>query len=345
MALKQKNPRFKDVGGGQMNTGGAPIFADDFLTIQENARADSLNDYEYLRKKLPQIDYYQGVGNPDAPNFEAGLILSGLEYDNTDPQNPIISEGYILSGGEVCYFAGAQFNTGPTAQGLVYLFKGAESPVSRVFNDGGNKEILTSFVCSSELGSIGAQGPVMPVGTAITATDEVVVISCGTGSETYAESFCSKEAALNINTFGIKLNKNAWTNATGFATGVTLDASIMPFMVSRILPGNFTEIRGAVKIDFSTLTGPTPVLFNLSARSITMGSNLPIFARYTDDSLNRSEPPVVSINILGDVKLDDQGGSFPTSGTGILVFNSIIYGNNTTPADEYQYKENFLNIT
>ena len=163
----------------------------------------------------------------------------------------------------------------------------------------------------------------LPSGTSITASDEVVVLGITPGSFSGGNYF-SNRAALEIKTIAPKLNKSAWTAASSFATGVTFDSSIMPYMVSRVLPGGFTEIRGAVEIDFSTIPSPNPVLFNLSAVSINAGITVPVVARYSQEALNRNEPPVVGINLFGDVRLDDQGAGFPSSGSGVLVFNTII---------------------
>jgi len=337
--LKPKTPIFKSING-EMATGGAPIFADDLVRIQENERADNLNYFEALRRLLPPLLYQQGAGNPDAKEFENGLILSGLEYDYTNPAAPVVSEGYILSGGEVCYYPGGILSAG-VGQQLLYLYKGAAVNTQRVFS-GVSKDILVKYDVVVETSNFGTQS--LPTGTAITSADEVVVLGITQGV-IKGESYFTTQAALKIKEASEKLNRSAWTPATSFAVGVTFDSSIMPYMVSRVLPGNFTEIRGAVEIDFSTLPSPNPTLFNLSGISINAGVGVPVAASYVQDAFNRNQPPVVNVNLLGDVRLDDQGASFPSSGSGILVFNTIIYGNNTTPADQYEYKEDFLNIT
>jgi len=345
MALKQKTPRFKDIGSGEMNTGGAPIFADDFITIQENGRADFINSMEYYRRRLPLVQYYQGPGNPLAPEHEAGLILSGCEYDNTDPQNPVISEGFIYSEGEVCYYPGGTFNTGPTAPGLIYLYKGPESPISRTFNDGGSKEILTSFTCVAERGSIGATGPTLPGVTGIVSTTQAVVISCGTLTSTtsgYAETFCTIDAALKLSEMGARLNKNGYSNAVNFNTGMTLPVTDMPFMVSRILTGNYTEIRGAVTVDLSAMVGAEVRLFDLAAHAINTGYRVPLFVGLDFETFER---PSVYVNNAGEVYLvrPFSGSWYPSTVT--LIFNSVVYGRNTPPVDDYTYNKTFLDIT
>jgi len=345
MALKTKKPRFKVIGSGEMNTGGAPILADDIITLQENARADLLNELEYYRSKLPALMYYQGVGNPNAANFKNGLILSGCEYNNTDPQNPVISEGFIYSGGEICYFPGGTYNTGPTNAGLIYLFKGAETTVSRVFNDGGNKQIFTSFACTVETASVGAQGPQMPAGTAIVPTSEVVVICCGVNTQTIAESYFTKEAALGIITMGAQLFKPAWVSHSSLNTFVSFDATTMPYLVSRILKGNFTEIRGGLKINSATIGGGSNVrLATLSSHAINTGFSVGVFASWTDQSL---EFPRVCVTFSGEIRLQEPTGGWASlTGNPILIINAIVYGRNDAPAgDVYTFDSSFLNVT
>jgi hypothetical protein len=345
MALKTKKPRFKVIGSGEMNTGGAPIFADDLVTIQENARADFLNGLEYYRSKLPPLLYYQGIGNPTAANFKNGLILSGCEYNNTNPQNPVVSEGFIYSGGEICYFPGGTYNTGPTNAGLIYLFKGAETTVSRVFNDGGNKQIFTSFACTVETASVGAQGPQMPAGTAIVPTSEVVVICCGVNTQTIAESYFTKEAALGLVNLGAQINKPAWVSHLSLNTFVSFDGTIMPFLVSRILKGQYTEIRGGLKINSATIGGGSNVtLATLSSHSITTGASVGISASWNNQAL---EAPRVSVNLNGQIRLQEPStGWSHLAGDPILIINAIVYGKNTAPSEDvYTFDASFLNIT
>ena len=345
MALKTKKPRFKVIGSGEMNSGGAPILADDIITLQENARADLLNELEYYRSKLPALLYYQGVGNPLAANFKNGLILSGCEYNNTNPQNPVISEGFIYSGGEVCYFPGGTYNTGPTNAGLIYLFKGSETTVSRVFNDGGNKQIFTSFGCTVETANIGAQGVTMPAGTAIVAGTEVVVICCGVNTQAIAESYFTKEAALGIINIGAQLYKPSWVSASSLNTFVSYDATTMPFLVSRVLKGNVTEIRGGLKINSATIGGGSNVrLATLSSHSISTGTSVGIFAGWSDQS---KELPKLSINTTGDIRIQEPAAGWAhLSGNPILIINAIVYGSDTPPSgDVYTYDSSFLNVT
>jgi len=340
--LKPKVPRLTSIAG-KTDTGGAPFWSEDMVTIQENNRADLLNSFEDLRRKLPELLYYQGFGLPLVKEFENGIILSGCEYDNTDVQNPVVSQGYILSGGEVCYYPGGTYNTGPTAPGLIYLFKGAAAPVNRTFDDGNSKEMLVSYNCSVEVSFQGAQGVIMPGGTAIVPSDEVVVISCGVGSG-LAESYFSRQAALGIGAIGAKLTRNAWADAV-LGTGVAFDPPIMPYLVSRVRPDGYVEIIGAIKIDYAALVYPDPIIATLNgqAQNINMGSSLALWAKPQDQG--RVYESRVSINAAGEIRIEDGVPNFPASGLDTIIFNCLFWGRNEPPADQYEYKEDFLNIT
>ena len=73
-ALKPIVPRLTSIAG-KTDTGGAPFWSEDMVTIQENNRGNFLNSFEDLRRKLPELLYYQGFGNPLAKEFENGIIL------------------------------------------------------------------------------------------------------------------------------------------------------------------------------------------------------------------------------------------------------------------------------
>ena len=336
--FKTKVPRLKSLSG-KTATGGAPFFSEDFVTLQENARADLLNGFEDLRRELPNLLFYQGAGNPLLKEFENGMILSGCKYSNTDTSNPFISSGFIYSGGEVCFFPGGTFATGSVNGGLIYLFKGASTAVSRTFADGADKEMLVSFATTVEQGIWGANGPELQAGTAITATDEVVVVSLGVSIYFTAEKYFSKESAMRIYDLGVQASKSAYFSAT-LSAGVTLSTE-QPFMVSRILEGGFTQIVGSVDVDFSVVTGTVVQLFSLGSHEIT-GNSVSVSAGYTD--IGASSPNIIA-TFGGIIRIQrESAASYPT-GTKRISFNAIVYGKATVPTDTYQYKRDFLNIT
>ena len=342
MALKTKTPRLKDIGSGEMNTGGAPIFADDILRVQENNRKDYINTMEALRLKLPALLY------GSTQNFKNGLILSGCEYDNTDPLNPVLSPGFILSGGEVCFYPGGTYNTG-TSTGLIYLYKGAEAPVSRVFNDGTSKEILTSFTCTVETANVSGGALVMPTGTGITSTTEVVVISCGSTSavKNIGEDFFTQRAALKITDLSTKVKVPAFSPVT-VATNWNNQNN---FSGSRVNADLSTTIFGIFYRDFAgTPPGSTfDLVFTLSAggydfNTVTnFGNYIYITLRNTTNSI--FTPTALSVNTNGEIELLEPPAGWPTTGTYFFTVNATIIGSTTAAAFSYEIAPNFLDIT
>lgn len=311
-----------------METGGAPIFADDILRIQENSSADSLNFYEASRRLLPQLLTWDGAAN--TKQFENGLILAGCEYDNTDVANPVVSEGYILSGGEVCYFPGGTYATGATP-GLLYLFKGAISGTNRVFNDGGNKEILVDYSTVVEVGSVTGNGLELQAGTAITATDEVIVLQIGVANTFKGEDYFTLRAALNIPEFGIRLTEPTFVGAT-LSPNISI-GSALPYFVSKVNNDGTTEIRGSLIVAPAAQTAGTITVATLGAFNINSGATIEVFAG--NDA--------VGVNLFGAVLLNEPSGGWSGSNYEIQI-NAVILGSTTLPTT-YSYSNDFLNIT
>ena len=341
MALKTKTPRLKDIGSGEMNTGGAPIFADDILRVQENNRKDYINTMEALRLKLPALLY------GSTQNFKNGLILSGCEYDNTDPLNPVLSPGFILSGGEVCFYPGGTYNTG-TSTGLIYLYKGAEAPVSRVFNDGTSKEILTSFTCTVETANVSGGALVMPTGTGITSTTEAVVISCGSTSavKNIGEDFFTQRAALKITDLSTKVKVPAFSPVT-VATNWNNQNN---FSGSRVNADLSTTIFGIFYRDFAgTPPGASSdLVFTLSAGGYNFnlitnfGNNIYITLRNTTNS--SFIPTALEVNTNGEIELLEPPAGWPNTGTYFFTVNATIIGSTTAAAFSYEIAPNFLEV-
>jgi hypothetical protein len=119
----------------------------------------------------------------------------------------------------------------------------------------------------------------------------------------------------------------------------------MPFLVSRVLKGNVTEIRGGLKINSATIGGGSNVrLATLSSHSISTGTSVGIFAGWSDQS---KELPKLSINTTGDIRIQEPAaGCAHLSGNPILIINAIVYGSDTPPSgDVYTYDSSFLNVT
>ena len=249
--LKTKQSKFKEISG-KMDVGGAPIFNNDIIKLQQNSDADFVNSNEHYRRRLPALMYYNGPGNPLIKNFENGLILSGLTYFTVDASNSTINPGYFLSGGEVCYYAGGTFAT-PSAGTLICLKKGAASYTNRTFNDGISKQFAVIYSTVVETAALGAFGVTMPAGTTIISTDEVVVISLkNTGGSHFAERYFSKEAALLINELGDRAETLDYVQLSALApyTGnVSMNTQRGAYLVSRYdVWSKINEIHGAVDV-------------------------------------------------------------------------------------------------
>lgn len=336
MALKPKTPIFKSING-EMDLGGAPIYADDLVRIQENNRGDVLNYFEALRRLLPELLYYAGPANPTVKSHENGLILSGLEYDNTNPAAPVISEGYILSGGEVCYYPGGTLTTGLVNSGLLYLYKGAPTYTARTFSVGGSKDILVTHDVVIEQSAKLSTGPSMPSGTGIVITDEVVIIEAGITSG-LGESYFSMRAALDINPIGSQISQSAWV-AASMVGSITVDSQL-GYCASRVNKDRTTEIRGSVNVPLASLVGTSPSIITLNELNVNTASPIVIDVKCqeTATDLNRG-----SVNSSGEVKIFQ-----PLGGWGVtdltVIFNVVFLGDRVLPTP-YIYDNNYLNIT
>ena len=340
MALKTKTPRFKDVGSGEMNTGGAPIFADDILRVQENNRKDYINTMEALRLKLPSL-LYGGT-----QNFKNGLILSGCEYNNTDPLNPVLSPGFILSGGEVCFYPGGTYNTG-TATGLIYLYKGAEAPVSRTFNDGTSKEILTSFTCTVETANVSGGALVMPTGTGITSTTEAVVISCGSPSliKDIGEDYFTQRAALKIT----DISKRAEISPLYSGAVAVNWTNLNNKSGSRRNSDLSTTIFGTFIRDYSGSPAPSvsELVFTMSQVGFSLSSAFQnfIYVTLVKSTYSAFIPTVLEISTNGEIKILEPPTGWPTTGSYSITIQSTIIGSSNAADFSYNIESNFLDIT
>jgi hypothetical protein len=333
--LKPKSDKFISLNG-EMEPGGAPIYADDIIRVQENDQADILNYFEANRRLLPELLTWDGASN--VKQFENGLILSGLEYDNTDPANPVVSEGYFLSGGEVCYYPGGTIATGLTNRGLLYLFKGAEVKTSRVFSVGGSKDILVTHDTTVEVGQVTANGLELQAGTAITATDDVVVLGIGipgTAPVFYGEDYFTFRTANKVTELGNKLNEEDFI-AAALKPTVT-HAGSLPYLVSRILSDGRTEVLGSAVIPAALQITPFIDVATLGSHNVTSTGTIPLSAVTDEYAIS------VFVTSSGLIKLLEPPGGWP--GVQFTVYiDSRVYGAGTIPTP-YKYVNNFLDIT
>lgn len=347
MALKTKQPRFKEISG-KMDTGGAPIFNDDLIMLQQNSDSDFINSMEYYRRKLPTLYYYINPGNPSVKKHENGLILSGLTYDNTNPLLPVISEGYFLSGGEVCYYGGGTIVPLDPNPCLVSLKKGAPLFTSRIFSDSINKEITVSYGVVVEISQIAGPGVIFPTGSTTVITDEVVVIECGAVStRRIAESYFTKEAALGVNTLGNRLSTSTFAQATTTVTSNPFTSFVTnrgTFLVSRVDNEGFTHIHGAVKFTGSTAN---ELDIQLTSHSFTHSPSDPIGipCMVNIDANTLYFPAMASVFSSGVIRFKANFNGLATNNfvlDAVYYFDCKIMGAIPTA---YTYYNTFLDIT
>ncbi|BAQ92542.1 hypothetical protein [uncultured Mediterranean phage uvMED] len=337
MALKNKIDQLLNVSEGT-NTGGAPFRAEDWIRIQDNAQADTANLLEFFRSKLPEYLYYQGSGQPYAKEHEAGLIVAGCEYDTTNPAAPVFSEGYILSGGEICYFPGGTYAAGD----VLYLKKGTATNTQRVFKDGSSKDMLTIHPVDIEVSTVGAFSLNSPAG--VSASDEIVILVTDSVSTYSTEKNHTITGATGLIQAAERLNSNNFLTVTGLATGVTVASQGLTFMASRV-DGIYTEIVGGVEIDLSTFSAG--LLFNLAAENLSQTAGVGVILDAKEQSSVLSGAGVefsVSVQNSGAVNFSVTSGSLPASGIVTLQFNSRVIGALSAPSDLYEFNSNFLKI-
>lgn len=341
MALKQKTQTLINTGN-EVQPGGAPFYANDILKIQENALADSINFFEALRRRLPDFLYYDGPFNPPIKKYEPGLVLAGCEYDNSDPTNPTISEGFILSGGSICYYPGATFSN-PTGQVLfVFLYKGPRNVTNRVFNDGNSKELFESFSVVTETTTIGTNGVTPP--PLASATDEVVFLALSDNNSEVLETYHTIEGALGIPGINKRQEKNVFLDVTNLRPGVTIPTSsnTLNYLKMRNDPAGYMELVGMVTIDFAQLSGSEPLLFQIPQTTVNINGKIPFRAEYIT---NPGSEIRLSINDDDEVRAYASDPSFPTTGSATIYINAKVWGRNIAPNDDYDYNASFLNIT
>lgn len=147
--------------------GGAPIFAEDLLNIQENAK-EGLNSFlEGIRSLNLSIKQY-GAGGNLVNELQTGLFLTNPSYSNNGvgQTSTDVSECYVYLDGEILYFGGSSLNLSASASGLsgnlILLTKGDSLKTPRVFKDGFSKDILITHSLKLTASSYGAGGVFIP---------------------------------------------------------------------------------------------------------------------------------------------------------------------------------------
>ena len=335
------------------DVGGAPFWGDDILGLQINAKADFINTYENLRRRLPVYTYYAGLG-PRITKHGMALILSGLTYNNASASAVVVSEGYFLAEGEVCYYPGGTFDcsTG-SAQKFLYLGKGAALTESRVFADGVNKEFKVEFGASVLLSETTSTGPTTTPATDLTKDFLFIILGSGSNFTNFTEKYGTIESALKIMDLGKRLNEPAFTDMASFGTGFGLPVHptnqgvfiTTGKMGSRVLNNRQTEISGIVQKTFS---GGSSVhtIGTLGSFSFSFTGSYPISVQAYDPNTNTYfNDYTATVTSSGVLSLHPRiGANYPT-GILRLFFNVRMNGNLASFNDSFTYNSSFMDVT
>ena len=350
---KAKQKDLKNISG-KTDTGGAPLFANDFVRLQQNAKADAINFQEGLRRRLGNMAYYRG-SNPVENMHSFGIILAGCTYINNTTGGGgagtvTLSEGYILSEGEICYFPGATYNVSNSVLAVFYLRKGALLTESRVFSDGANKEFLVEREVEVFQSDWAGNTPLPePLATA-DLTKEYVVITAGaqqTGpNANFAERNCTIDAALSVGAIGKENNYTAFqdaTLATGWALAGTNDG--LRELGGKVNPDGSFFITGSVIKAFSGGFVPVDVC---TLSNHNNDSNKIFFFPVTGKSSNAKVYNFVcSIDGAGLVRaFTIDAANWPTGLDVTLYFNNTLCLSVSNCYNKsFTYNDKFLDVT
>ena len=343
---KTKVKDFKNISN-KTDIGGAPFWGDDILGLQINANADFTNTNENLRSKLPVYTYYNGP-NPRTTEHGMALILSGLTYNQANTSAVVVSEGYFLAEGEICYYPGGTFNlsTGSPEKWL-NLGKGAALTESRVFADGASKEFKVEYGASVLLTDVSATGPTSyPTSGINTEFLFITLLAFSSTSKGLSEKHCTIEGALSITEIGNNLNYPAFTDFASFGTGWAPDLTIYwQKMASRVLPNGQTQIAGVLLKTMSG--GSTPEVMGTMAKeniSYSGAVQIPIPCIVWDQTNYRTDYQL-TVSSGGVLTLrPGPSASFPSAEIYVYIDHTIT-GNVTTFNRSYTFNDNFLDVT
>lgn len=346
MALRQKYKGLKSISG-KTDIGGAPFHGNDFVTIQENAKADIYNFFQEYNRRLGNMLYYRGPSTPAEALHKFGLVVSGMEYDNSDPANPVLNEGYFFSEGELCYFPGLTWSI--TSPLMVFIRKGALLTESRVFNDGVSKEFLVEYGYEIHTSTYNTFGPSSEPLSSPDLTKEYIVITLGNAVGNYINFYernCTIESSIGL----IKLEEaqeypdfTAGTPSTGWA----LTSDYHSFFGSRVCEKKYTHIGGAVKKTFAGTETGTVSVGTINSENLNWGlGELPIHGATVKVGTTYYTDFIVLLAPNGQISITPRTGTttYP-AGDMVIFFNCIILGHSNIYNHQYQYTPNFKDDT
>ena len=351
---KTKQKDLKNISG-KTDTGGAPLFANDFVRLQQNSKADAINFQEGLRRRLGNMSYYRGTVSSAEEMHSFGIILAGCTYNNSTSGGGgtgtvTLSEGYILSEGEICYFPGATYVASTVVLGVFYLRKGPLLTESRVFADGVNKEFLVEYQVEVFQTTWTGFSPSPEPLTTADLTKEYVVITAGANQTSpnanFAEKRCTIDAALAVTKIGEENNYLAFQDAT-LASGWALSSQNVGLrrLGGKVNPDGSFFISGSVTRGF--LGGNAPVEVCTLSNHNNDTNHVFFFTVPGRTSFAKNYNFVCSIDGNGTIKaytLD--GANWPTAMDITLYFNNTLcLSVNNCYNKSFAYNNKFLDVT
>jgi hypothetical protein len=139
--------------------GGAPVFADDLLRVQENSKNSIVSFYEGLTRGGFRFSR-QSASGQTIYGTTPGLYMNIPTYELISNDLYTVGEFFCMLDGEICYYPGGniQFSIFGTSRTAYAVIKGAELKESRVFKDGVNREMLVTHTVEFYACSLGAPG-------------------------------------------------------------------------------------------------------------------------------------------------------------------------------------------
>ena len=273
------------------------------MQLQENAK-------EGYTKLLDQ--YVSGSGSTerdsDSAEIKGGLFVVEPTIDNTTPSATIVSEGYVYLNGEIMYFAGGTFDLSfsGTDFNMLVLTEGSDSLESRVFNDGGTRDILITKTVSTDIVNFDATTGKADLSASIGVNDQIcTAIYTGLFQTIYS---ASGQRAIDLgldsrisDLEGITEKEDSgWTNVDpSFNNGDIVVASIQQPAYRRDAIGN-VHLRGVISYFLQTGFSDSRTFFTLPSGYRPSGATLRIpcaYNSYIDDSGSESADKFNNIQV------------------------------------------------
>ncbi len=306
--------------------GGIPVFADDLLRVQENAKNSIVSFYEGLSRGGFRF-FNRDVSGAINYGTTAGLFLSIPKYteisQNGNSKTINVSEFFCVLDGEVCYYAGGDLDfafSGAVGYSSFAVIKGEPIKNARVFRNGVNNETLITHTVELVSVSPTISGWIWPANVdgrnavqldfRFSSEDK----ESGNFYQNHPNWFLQSSGIVETTNRSIK-NENDLSTTNNFPTLVNGSAiTSLNFYRS----GNkFVQGRGQIAI---TGAQSLDLLFNLPSDFVVGSRDLDFVNAVSDSGV------VWMTRIQGDgnVVLVNPNGT-PSSFTGTITFDGVSY--------------------